>query len=373
VITASSFLAMFFIGVGTAIIGAASRNIGISPYHIGLLIAMQNIGFGFSVVTFGTLADRFEKTRLMLLASLVMSLAFFFLYFRDIFFLNLFIMLAIGIGIGGYEGVADAMLLQVQDKNQGLYITVNHFFVTFGELMITAYLIFLQMNWRRGMVQSAAAVLALAVIFLLTKTGTQSRAEKHAFSALPAFFTRRSVLVLFALVICAVGTELSIVGVLTTFLMELRGFTQVTSKLGLVVFLGGLGLGRLTLGFITKKQYITVLIACFFGSVTLFSSLLFFVVSGDLLTYVFIFFTGVVISVIFPFILTIAGLKYHQASGTVLGIVKLGVPAGGILIPLLISLLSRYSSFEASLAILPLTCACGLSIILANRNELRLQ
>ncbi len=364
---------MFFIGVGTAIIGAASRNIGISPYHIGLLIAMQNIGFVFSVVTFGTLADRSEKTRLMLLASLVMSLSFFFLYFRDIFALNLFIMIIIGIGIGGYEGVADAMLLQVQDKKQGLYITVNHFFVTFGELMITAYLIFLQMNWRHGMVQSAAAVLALAVVFALSKTGTQNCTEKHSFSALPAFFTQRSVLVLFALTICAVGIELSIVGVLTTFLMELRGFTQVTSKLGLVVFLAGLGLGRLTLGFITKKQYITVLITCFFGSVILFSSLLFFFVSGNLITYVFIFFTGVVVSVIFPFILTIAGLKYPEASGTVLGIVKLGVPAGGIFIPLLISLLSRYSSFEVSLAILPLTAACGFSIILANRKELRLQ
>ncbi len=372
VITASSFLAMFFIGVGTAIIGAASRNIGLSPYHIGLLIAMQNIGFVFSVVTFGTLADRYEKTRLMLVASLVLTGSFFFFYRKDVFAVNLLIMLVIGIGIGGYEGVADALLLQVQDRKQGLYITVNHFFVTFGELMITAYLIFLQMNWRRGMVQSAVAVLALSVVFALSRAGIKKGAEKHTLSTLPAFFSRKPVFVLFVLTLCAVGTELSIVGVLTTFLMELRGFTQVTSKLGLVVFLAGVGFGRLILGFITKKQHLSVLIAFFFGSVTLLSSLLFFVVSGNLTIYAFIFFTGTVISVIFPFILTIAGLKYPQASGTVLGIVKLGIPAGGILVPLLISLLSRYSSFEASLAVLPLTGACGLFLILANRKELQL-
>lgn len=364
---------MFFIGVGTAIIGAASRNIGLSPYHIGLLIAMQNIGFVFSVVTFGTLADRYEKTFLMLVASLVLTVSFFFFYRKDVLAINLLIMLVIGIGIGGYEGVADAMLLQVQDKKQGLYITMNHFFVTFGELMITTYLIFLQMNWRSGMVQSAAAVLALAVVFALSKTGTKNSTVKHTFFTLPKFFTRKPVLVLFILTICAVGTELSIVGVLTTFLMELRGFTQVTSKLGLVVFLAGVGFGRLILGFITKKQHLSVFIAFFFGSVTLLSSLLFFVVSGNLTIYAVIFVTGAVISVIFPFILTIAGLKYPQSSGTVLGIVKLGIPAGGILVPLLISLLSRYSSFEASLAVLPLTGACGLFLILANRKDLQLQ
>ena len=48
-ITASSFLAMFFMGVGSAIIGAASRDIGLTAAQIGLLIAAQNVGFIFSV------------------------------------------------------------------------------------------------------------------------------------------------------------------------------------------------------------------------------------------------------------------------------------------------------------------------------------
>jgi hypothetical protein len=39
ILTASSFAAMFFWGVGSAIIGTASRNIGLSPFQIGLLLA----------------------------------------------------------------------------------------------------------------------------------------------------------------------------------------------------------------------------------------------------------------------------------------------------------------------------------------------
>ena len=51
ILTMSSFAAMFFLGVGSAIIGAASRNIGLSPDQIGLLLAIQNVGFILSVIT----------------------------------------------------------------------------------------------------------------------------------------------------------------------------------------------------------------------------------------------------------------------------------------------------------------------------------
>jgi len=64
----SSFTAMFFLGVGSAIIGAASRNIGLSPFQIGLLLATQNIGFILSVITVGILADSADKTRLLFAA-----------------------------------------------------------------------------------------------------------------------------------------------------------------------------------------------------------------------------------------------------------------------------------------------------------------
>ena len=53
--------------------------------------------------------------------------------------------------------------------------------------MIVIYLIFLQMNWRESMVQSAAAVLALAIIFGLSrvpprKVVTESLPQTAGFS-----------------------------------------------------------------------------------------------------------------------------------------------------------------------------------------------
>ena len=88
-LTIGSFVAMFFLGVGTVIIGAASRNIGLTPFQIGLLISIQNIGFIVSVIIVGTLADGSDKARLMFLASLITTVSFFLFYLKDSFVPNL--------------------------------------------------------------------------------------------------------------------------------------------------------------------------------------------------------------------------------------------------------------------------------------------
>ena len=67
---------MFFMGVGTTVIGAAAKNIGLSPYQIGLQLTIQNVGFIISVSIFGTLSDTYEKSKLLLLSSVVLSIAF---------------------------------------------------------------------------------------------------------------------------------------------------------------------------------------------------------------------------------------------------------------------------------------------------------
>jgi len=56
----------------------------------------------------------------------------------------------IGVGIGTYEGVTDTMLIDIHPQKESLHININHFFVTFGSILITVYLIFLQMDWRNA-------------------------------------------------------------------------------------------------------------------------------------------------------------------------------------------------------------------------------
>ena len=370
ILTASSFAAMFFLGVGSAIIGAASRNIGLSPFQIGLLLASQNVGFILSVITVGTLADSFDKARLMFAASLIIAVSFFFFYLEDLFILNLGIMLIIGVGIGGYEGAADAMLLDIHERRESLFISVNHFFVTFGELIIVIYLIFLQMNWRKSMVQSAVAVFALAIIFGFSRL-PPPRVVSESFRKRLAFLGKeRPVLMLFLMASCAVGIELSLIGIITTLLMDFYGFDQVTSKIGLVAFLAGIAGGRLVLGVLARNNQLLKYILALFALTAAFLTVLSFASPGTAMAYILLIVSGATISVIFPLIIALAGLKYPDMSGTVMGIIKLGIPVGGIVVPLIMSLLVQATSFKTSLILFPIIGIAGFLLAFLHRKQL---
>ncbi len=374
-ITISSYLCMFFIGIGSTILGAAARNIGLTPYQIGLLLSIQNLGFFFSVTASGALSDTYEKPKILLFGSIILALSFFLFYLWPSFLLNLLIMFFIGIGSGTYEGVTDPMLLDIHREKESLYININHFFVTFGSFMITLYLIFLQMNWRNSIIQSSVAVLLLSIFFALAKLKKESNIAKGLAPRFRFLKKKRIVAVFFLATICTVGLEIGLTGIITTFLMELRGFTQVTSKIGLLIFLSGIAAGRILIGFLTKKNQMFTFIILLFGLSSIFFSGLFLVnIDGSMLPILIsIFLCGATVSAIFPLTITLAGLMFKDMSGTVLGIIKMALPVGGILIPFLLSLISKYISFQISLLIFPFIALFGFFILLLNMKKIQPQ
>jgi len=371
VLTASSYLSMFFLGVGTAVIGAASGNIGLTPYQTGLLISVQNVGFFVSVLASGALADSSDKARLMSAGSFLLAVSFFLYYRWPAYSVNLLIMLFIGAGIGSYEGVADAMLLGIHDRRQGLHISVNHFFVTFGALGITLYPIFLQMDWRRSMVQSAAVVCALAVLFLFSQAGKGSGGGL-TIRQRAKFLSTQGVLAVFILfAIFGVGIELGLTGLLPGFLRDLRGYSLVQSNLGLVIFLGGIAAGRMLLGLLTNRVPLLLMIRWLFAAATIFSFVLFFVPLPPAGTIVALALTGAGISSLLPLLITLTGMMYRDMSGMALGIVKLAVPLGGIMVPFIVSILSRWGSFQLALGIFPLLAAAGFLVLAAGGRRIQ--
>lgn len=371
VLTGSSYVSMFFLGVGTAVIGAASGSIGLTPYQTGILISAQNVGFILSVLVSGSLADSFDKARLMSAGSLLLAVSFFLYYLWPAYALNLVIMLFIGAGIGTYEGVADAMLLGIHEKRQGLHISINHFFVTFGALGITLYLISLSMDWRRSMVQSAAVVMALAVLFLFSRAG-RGTGENRPFSQRMKFLRTQGVLALFLLLATfGVGIELGLTGFLPGFLRSLRGYGLVQSNIGLVLFLGGIAAGRLLLGFLTGRVSLLLMIQWLFAAAAVSSSVLFFAVLPPALTAAALVLSGAGVSSLLPLLITLTGTIYRGMPGTAMGIVKLSVPVGGIVVPFVVSLVSRWASFQLALGIFPLLAALGFLVLAVGGSRIQ--
>lgn len=363
-ITASTFLAMFFLGVANSLIGSAARNIGLTAAQIGLLIAVQNIGFMVAVAIAGALADTRPKPGILVVGSVILSASFLTFYLSPQLWVNLAIMLLIGAGMGTYEGVTDALLIDLHERRAGLFININHLFVTLGSLLIALYLIFLTLNWRLSVIQSGIAVLLLAAVFGLTALRSPARSHITCREKLVVLARERILVLLFVATVLIVGAEVGTIGILSTFLAEVRGLATTAAKLGLVVHLVGVAVGRLIIGFVARpKQVLQYTLALFGLSVPCFT-ILFFVDLGAAFTYVAAFLAGMTLSALLPLILTYAGSLYREMSGTVLGTIKIGIPLGGILTPFAMSLIASSLSLRAALVLFPASFLAGFVLLL---------
>jgi hypothetical protein len=133
----------------------------------------------------------------------------------------------------------------------------------------------------------------------------------------------------------------------------MRGFDQVTSKLGLIVLIAGTAAGRLFLGVLVRRERLVPVLVVLFGAAAVFTSLLFFLPLFPGAIYPLLALCGLSFSSLLPFSIALAGLLHREIAGTAMGLVKLAIPVGGIVVPVIISLLSRFASFGAALALLP--------------------
>jgi fucose permease len=362
-ITASCYLAMLFLGIGGAVVGAAARNIGLTPGQIGLIIAVQNVGFGLAVWLAGALSDTTSKPRLLLLGSLILGFGFLTFYVSPLFGVNLAVMFVIGIGMGVFEGITDALLFDLHEARAPYHININHFFVTFGSLLIALYLIFLEDRWRVAMVQSGVVILLLAGFFALARVEQRSAPQAGYRERMRAIASSPLLTRLFVISVVLVGADVAAMGIMTTYLVELRGFTQVGSKLALVLFLAGIATGRLVIGRFADVARIPRILLLMFGLATVTFTALFGLALGPL-TYVVAYLAGLTMSAILPLILAYAGARYREMSGTVMGAIKVAFPIGGVMTPFLIGLASTALSLQAAVMILPLSMAAGFVLAL---------
>ena len=172
----------------------------------------------------------------------------------------------------------------------------------------------------------------------------------------------RLILALFVATLLAVGVEAGTTGILSTFLAEHRGLAGLPAQLGLALFLIGIAIGRLLVGYFTRNEHVRQVLIVLFGLSALVYAGLYFLDVGAL-TYVMIFLAGLTLSAMVPVILTLAGLLHPEMAGTVLGAIKVAIPIGGIVLPFLMSVLSQQAGLAAGLAIYPVAFVLGAAML----------
>lgn len=365
-LTYSSYAAMLFLGIVDALIGSAARQIGLSAAQIGLIIAIQYVGFGLGVLASGSLADTLPKPRILMAGSLILALACLAFYRVPVFWVNCLVMFFAGLGVGSYEGVTDTMLVELHPDQAASYININHFWAAVGKTGLAVYLLYLALNWRASVTQSGAAVLALAVVFGLSHLPLR-RDTQNSFSDRVRVLSRDwTVALLFGVSVLAVGAEACSIGIMTTFLVELRGFSTGQAQLALIAYTGSMGAGRLLVGLLVRSGRVMAwTIGLFTAGVPVFLLLAF--ANVGLLTWPLIIAAGLGLSACLPLVLSIGGARFPEMAGTVLGALKVGIPIGGILLPFVLSLVSSGAGLGVAMGILPLTFLIALILLLALR------
>jgi fucose permease len=218
------------------------------------------------------------------------------------------------------------------------------------------------MNWRVSLTQSAVVVLILVLFYAVVRLPVKKGQDEDYLQRIRVLSREKLVVALFIATVLVVGVELGTIGILTTYLMEMQGFTQTTSKVGLVTFLSGIAIGRVVVGFISRKEQISNYILVLFGLATIFFAFLFIVDLGQW-SYMSIFLAGLGISALLPLMITLAGIVYPQMAGTVIGSIKVAIPVGGIMLPFLMSLVTSLASFQVSLLIFPLALLLAFTVL----------
>ena len=165
-------------------------------------------------------------------------------------------------------------------ERAGLFIDVNHFFVTIGALAISLYLIFLRLNWHTSMVQSGIVILALAVVFGVTTLRPMPRISASYGEKMRILADQKGILLLFIVAVLVVGVRAGSMGILPTFLAEVHGYGDTAAELGLVAFLAGVTAGRLVIGFIVKLKAVLRYVAVLLASGLSYFTVLYFVDLG---------------------------------------------------------------------------------------------
>ena len=359
---------MFFLGVGISVIGAAAPAIGLSPEQIGVLQAVQGVGAMAAVLVVGYFSDIYSKPRILVAGSTLLSLSFGLFFAWPFFVLNAALMGLIGVSLGTFEASTDALLFELHTERRSLVVSVNHLFVTIGALLITGYLTWLQLEWRRSMVQAAIGVALVALLYLVSaRRGGAGGSARPLRERLAVLGTDRKITTMFVAITCAAGMEIASMGLIPTYLIELRGFDRVFANIGLLVFIGGVATGRLFVGYLTSDRRIRRSITLLFATATVAMGVLYFVDAGPWLMAA-LFVAGNAISALVPLVITYAGLLYPSMAGTAMGAVKVGLPLGGIAVPFLISVLASSIGFAAALSIMPLAGAVGFVLVLSTSD-----
>jgi fucose permease len=309
---------------------------------MGVIFSFYFGGFMLGSFLSSWIVNYFSRKVLLLISYLVISGAVFSLAFTANFAHIATSFFLIGLCGGFLESQITTLMIDLNKKNEGLYVNLSQVFFGIGAFigpMITALIIGNEIHWKYTFIIAGVLCLLNFIFFLFIDI---SHLEMEKIKSTANIFSSGGlknksifIILIFAMFFY-VCSEIGLAAYIPTFLRLEKGFTDVFAAQVLSYFWLSSIFGRVVIGFLTKKIKILYILL----GITLLSILS--IIGGiyfknNILIITSFILTGIFLSGIWPLIVTEGGLQYPYRRNFVVAIIIFFGGLGGLSAPLLIS------------------------------------
>ncbi|MEW6261847.1 MAG: MFS transporter [Thermodesulfobacteriota bacterium] len=354
-ITAVALAAQGMVGVFHTILGTAlpaiRADLNLDLIQAGAFGGAAWLGFTFSILAGGLLADLIPRPRVVRLGCLMIGLgAVTFGEVRSLA-LNLLLIALVGGGTGVVTSGATALLMGLHPGREGIYTSVLHFFYalgTMGGAAGMAYLLEAGGDWRLIYHGAGVFLFLLAVLPAEDKIAGRSGGPGLRAGDLLGLLQERTMWLLLLAMLLGVGNQNGLSYWLVSFLTEVRALSIFAAGMGLTLFSVGMLAGRLLAGLMSVRYRIASILLILTAGLN--AAVFLLLRQGDpVAALIWCFLAGLGFSALFPFLMTLGGLAYPGHQGTAVGLLGAAAGVGSTLVPWLISLVSSVSSLKSGL------------------------
>ncbi len=366
VITAAGFLSLGLMGMTMAFLGGSLPELrsflDLDIEKAGLLTVFYQIGYSVNSFIGGLLSDVMRRERVIMAGCFFLGCGELFFALSDGVAMSFFLVMVMGVGSGLILTGSNALLVGLYANRKASIMNIHHVFFGVGSFigpLIMAQLLKSSGAWPYGYHGLGVAVILLIFLFLAggktpAPTGSRPALTKH----LGALVRNRDFIHLVIINTSAVGTQFGLMFLSVTYLHEGKGLSIVDAGYVLSLFFMGLIIGRMICSWLTIRRHATHVVLVLLIMLTL--SVTAAVIFGGKLAAVGVIASGLACSGVFPSLLGLGGILFHEAAGTAMGIMSTMNGVGGAIICWLMVLVSKKVDVRAGFVVLIASSLCSL-------------
>lgn len=324
--TAAAFIALAFNGMTYAFMGTSlpviQSQLGIGISLAGTLMATFQMGVTIFSLIGGILSDLFRRERIIMAGCLLLGSGALVLGAVRLFAVNMIIVWFMGSGMGCILSGSNTLLVSLYPTRKGTILNIHHVFFGLGSLagpLIMGYLIAHGNQWRQGFIVESFVVLALGISFFFIG-GKRPVARKKSLlgSQVGKLLQDKHFLVILAVCALAVGTQVAVMLMGVTFLIQAKAFSLGAAGSALSLFAVFMVLGRVICSRLTVSvKHATIILTLLWLQV---ATLILAWQGQGWLSVAAIALSGFTFSGIYPTSLALTGVLFPHVEGSALGI-----------------------------------------------------